>query len=72
MDERVVLVRLAIMCSPRVMAGRITETAVSLPPEGSQPSHRENTSMSIMPSQKPGMDIPMSDSTTERLSIIVP
>ena len=39
-------------------SGRIAAQTLSSPLEGNQPSCTENTMMAMMPSQKPGMDMP--------------
>lgn len=51
-----------------VTAGKIQHFQEVKPEGGSHPSPTENSKMSIMPSQKLGMDMPTIDPTRARLS----
>ena len=59
MEERVVLVRVAIKPVPMVIAGSTREDNVWSPPDGNQPSFREKAMIRRSPSQKFGMESPI-------------
>ena len=54
-----------VVASPRVMAGSTRCSMSPRPDEGNHPSRTEKTRMSMMPSQKVGIDWPRSATTVE-------
>ena len=70
MEERVILVILAIHPVPSVITGRTRDLQPASPPEGNHFRCRENPIISIRPSQKFGVATPRSARTMLTLSVM--